>query len=173
MSDTYLQLTPPNTCALIYAGTKITYVATEYSAKIWPFDGYTDFEQFVLPEDAAVRALEIDPDFDTTCILGPLTLNPVNVSNPQEEAVSGYDLTLYSEYSCPDSILTYQWIDANGEDLPGETANSITFSNISRDEAGIYACNVTAVNVKGQRGNYQSAFTVIVVPALTNSDVAG
>jgi hypothetical protein len=169
MSDTYLQLTPPNTCCLLYNSTElefITYLAVDYETKIWPGAGKDEFEQFVTPDEAAARARELYPEFNTNPIYGFLSPVAVNISNPTEAAYAGTDLTLHCEYECADATVTYQWKNPGGLVIPSATTSAFTLSNLTEKLDGTYTCVVSASNNKGQTGSATGSFAVTVYPSV-------
>lgn len=171
----YLQITPPNTCALLSSadGSQILYTTSVAPAKIWPAAGLINFEQFTTSEAALARALELNPSWITNPILGPLTLDPVNVSPSEVSAYAGDSLTLNCEYSCGDCVVTYEWLNPGGLPIPGATSSSLTLSNLTEKLDGVYTCNASASNEKGQTGSASGSFKVTVYPAIVpGADVA-
>lgn len=171
-----LQLTSPNTCAVIDLGfapgpelTPVVYIPenTGYNAKIGVPDSYSSFQEFDNPQDALVAALAIDPSFDVNQIFGPLGLDPVNVSDPEVSAYAGDPLTLNCEYSCGDCEVKYKWLNPGGLVIPGATSSTLTFSNLVGELAGVYTCNASAQNEKGQTGIVSNRFKVTVYPAIS------
>jgi hypothetical protein len=171
MSDNYYQITPPNTCALLTNddGSSIVFVEDTSGSKIWPGAGLVNFEEFVTPEEAAARALEINPDYDTSPILGPLSLNAVNVSPSQVSAYEGATVTLHSEYACEGSTVTYKWLNPGGLEIPGAATSELTIGNITPIYDGTYTCQVSASNAKGQTGSAGGSFKVTVFPPFGGS----
>lgn len=125
--------------------------------------GFDTFEAFETPEEAAARAIEIDPSFDTSGILGPIELTAVNVTESPLQVADGADVTLNAEYSAPgDATITYQWFYKEIE-LSGATSSSISLSNVTEQVAGLYSCKVSAVNSKNQSGlAYPTVFVEIL-----------
>jgi hypothetical protein len=169
-----LQLTPPNTCAVIDLGevpapaSPVIYIAegTGYNAKIGVPDSYTSFQQFTNPDDALAAARVIDPSYPANNILGPLLLTPVNVSDETQNAYAGTDLTLHCEYECADATVTYQWKNPGGLIIPSATTSSFTLSNLTEKLDGTYTCVVSASNAKGQTGSATGSFAVTVYPSV-------
>jgi hypothetical protein len=146
-------------------GSNPVYVSGGPSADIYPGAGYTGFEEFVTPAEAAARAVEINPAYDTSLILGSLTLDPVNVSDPLETAYIGANLTLDCEYECtdPSATVTYSWSGPTG-DL-GVGGSSLILDNVSEAYSGIYMCTVIATNSLNQSGASGNQFLITITPA--------
>lgn len=161
---TDLHLTPPNTCALILVGSTIYYVETSPETNIGAPEGYTSFEQFLTPDDALVRAKEIDPAYNANAILGPLLLDPENVSPAAVSVNEGDTVTLNGDYSCEGATITYQWY-IGPTPLEGATSSSLTLQNVTSKNATNYTCSAQAVNAKGQTGGAGNSVFVNVVPA--------
>ena len=166
---TFLQITPPNTCGLLYNGDAsiIQYLTSVAPAKIFPASELTEFEEFLTPNGALQRARVLNPTWVTNPILGPLSLTPVNVSEPELSAYTGDSLTLNCEYACADATVTYEWINPGGLVIAGATSSSLTLSNLTEKLDGVYTCNVSASNEKGQTGSASGSFKVTVYPAIT------
>lgn len=171
MEPEYLQITLPNICGLIVNGTTVTYVEGSPTAKIFTPPGYSAFEEFEEKTDAALRAIEIDPNYSTDGILGFLVLDPTNLSPGAQEISVGANITLNSEYECtdPTATITYSWSGPTGN--LGVTASSLTFDNVTDAYAGIYTCVVTASNPLNQSGTVSNSFTFTVIPAPEPSGV--
>jgi hypothetical protein len=157
-------VTSPNTCGLVILPGGLVYVGTVGAITFAP-DTAT-FEEFLTAEDAAARAVEIDPGYDVNNIYGPLLLTPVNVSNPNEAAYSGTDLTLHCEYECADAGVSYQWLNPGGLVIPSATTSAFTLSNLTEKLDGTYTCAVSASNAKGQTGSATGSFAVTVYPSV-------
>jgi hypothetical protein len=142
-------------------------MGTDYAGKIWPANDLDQFEQFVTPDEAATRAREIYPEFNTNVIYGPLPLTPVNVSPYEESAYAGDSITLNCEYSCGDCVVSYEWLNPGGLAIPGATSSSLTLSNLTEKLDGVYTCSASASNAKGQTGSASGSFKVTVYPAIT------
>jgi hypothetical protein len=154
---------------LLYSSTdasRITYlyIGDDYAGKIWPADGLDQFEQFVTPGEAATRAREIYPEFNTNVIYGPLDLTSVNVSDPNQSAYEGATVTLHCEYACGDNEVTYEWTNPGGLVIPGATTSQLVIGNIMPIYDGTYTCAVSASNEKGQTGSAGGSFKVTVFP---------
>lgn len=164
-------ITSPNTCALLECVfpdfNSLTYVEGE-GANVYPSSASTadTFTEYLTPEDAAAAAILINPDYNVNQILGSLTLDPVNVSNPEQSAYIGTDLTLNCEYSCGDCTVVYEWLNPGGLPIPGATTSSLTLSNLTEKLDGVYTCNASARNAKGQTGFASGSFKVTVYPAI-------
>lgn len=165
-----LTVTPPNTCGLgLFPSGLILYIPEAGGATLAP-DG-TTLEEFLTPEEALARALEIDPSYNPNNILGPLQ---VFLSAAYENPVVGYlsqSVTIDSESVCsdPSATLTYAWQSPFGN--LGVTSPSITMENLSESYNGTYTCSVSAVNPQGQTGEATFEFNLTVVPAPTPSGV--
>jgi len=170
MEDFYYQITLPNTCALTL-GPNMSYEEADPAAKVWPPASQTGFEEFLTAQDAATRAVEIDPTFNGNLILGPLDLQPVDVSSAETDAFVGQSVVINSEYECTDltATVTYSWSGPTG-DL-GITTSSLSFDNLSEDYSGTYICTVSASNPVNQTGEVVNFFTLTVTPAPNPSGV--
>lgn len=155
---------PPNTCGLVILPNGLVYVGVVGADTGAP--DYTTFEEFLTQDAAAERAKEIDPSYDVNIILGPLTLIPVNISPPEEPAYVGDTLVLNCEYACGDCEVVYEWLNPGGLPIPGATSSSLTLSNLTEKLDGVYTCNATASNEKGQTGSASGSFKVTVYPAI-------
>ena len=163
----YFQITSPNTCAiLINSGGAVVYLDSVAPAKIWPPVGHGAFEQFVTPDEAAARAVEIDPGYDVNNIFGPLALTPVNVSPGGDSAYVGQSVTLNCEYSCEGAEVTYEWLNPGNLVIPGATQSHLTLNNLTERMDGVYTCNVSAQNEKGQTGSATGSFKVTIYPEI-------
>ena len=161
-------ITPPNACGLVILPDGLVYVSTVGATTFAP-DTAT-FEEFLTADDAAARALELDPSYDVNNIYGPLVLTPVNVSNPTEAAYAGTDLTLHCEYECADATVTYQWKNPGGLIIPSATTSAFTLSNLTEKLDGTYTCEVSASNAKGQTGSATGSFAVTVYPSVGSAE---
>jgi hypothetical protein len=157
-------ITPPNTCGLVVRPTGLVYVSTVGAITFAPDD--STFEEFLTADDAAARALELDPSYDVNNIYGPLVLTPVDISNPTEAAYAGTDLTLHCEYECADAEVSYQWLNPGGLVIPSATTSAFTLSNLTEKLDGTYTCVVSASNAKGQTGSATGSFAVTVYPSV-------
>lgn len=155
----------PNTCGLVIDGANIVYIDT-VGTKIYAPDTAT-FAEYLTQDDAASAALSIDPSFDVNQILGPLDLNPVNVGDPKVSAYAGDSLTLNCEYSCGDCDVVYEWLNPGGLPIPSATGSSLTLSNLTETLNGVYTCNASAQNEKGQTGIVSNRFKVTVYPTIS------
>jgi hypothetical protein len=162
-----LTISSPNTCALCeFSPTSLLYFD---GTELW-VEAYDNFTEYLTPEDAAAAALAIDPSYDVNNILGPLTLEPVNVSESPVTALYGTSVTLNSEYSCTDltATVTYQWSGPDGNPIAGATSSSYTLTDALSFSAGTYTCAVSASNPDGQTGAAGGSFELIVIePAAT------
>lgn len=157
----YIHLTPPNTCGLITFEGGFSYVKGQPSTKIWPPAGYTSFEQFETPEQAAIRARELDPAYNVNRILGSLNLTVINKSEQSVFASVGDTVTLECESSCsdPEAEIAYQWLK-NEEYIPEETSSALNFAEIEEGDFASYTCKCSASNSKGQTGQLAVPFTI-------------
>lgn len=163
-------ITSPNTCALVVRDAGLAYVGTPDSVTFAPDD--STFEEFLTADEAAARAVEIDPTYNVNNIYGALVLDPVNVSDNNQSAYTGTSLTLNCEYACGDCEVVYQWLNPGGLPIPGATLPSLTLSNLTEKLDGTYTCNASAQNEKGQTGSASGSFKVTVYPAITPGAVA-
>jgi hypothetical protein len=161
---------PPNICAFVTDGTNVIYAAGE-GVKFYTQTG-NSFQEFTTVEDAAQAALVIDPSYDTSGILGPLDLTPVNVTESPITAINGSEVAIDCEYECSDpaATVTYQW-SLNGTEIPGAQESTLDLSNVSEAYAGDYTCTVSATNAQGQTGTATGTFTLTVIPAPKPSGV--
>ena len=157
-------VTSPNTCGLVILPTGLVFVNVAGALTFAP-DTAT-FEEFLTADDAAARAVELDPSYDLNNIYGPLALTPVNVSDSNEPAYTGTDLTLHCEYSCEDAEVSYQWLNPGGLVIPSATTSAFTLSNLTEKLDGTYTCAVSASNAKGQIGSATGSFAVTVYPSV-------
>ena len=155
---------PPNTCGLVILPTGIVYIGTAGANTFAPDD--STFEEFLTADDAAARAVEIDPTYNVNMILGDLTLEPVNISDGNQNAYVGDSLVLNCEYSCGDCVVSYEWLNPGGLPIPGATGSSLTLNNLTEKLDGVYTCNASASNEKGQTGSAGGSFKVTVYPAI-------
>jgi hypothetical protein len=161
-------VTPPNTCGLVILPTGLVFVNTVGAITFAP-DAAT-FEEFLTADDAAARALELDPAYDVNNVYGPLVLTPVEISNPTEAAYAGTDLTLHCEYSCEGAEVSYQWLNPGNLPIPSATTSSLTLGNLTEKLDGTYTCVVSASNAKGQTGSATGSFAVTVYPSVAAAD---
>ena len=155
-------VSPPNTCGLVILPTYTSYINTVGTVIGAPDDA--TFEEFLTADDAAARALEIDPNYNTNAIYGPLALTPVNVSDSTQAAYVGDNLTLNCEYECADAEVSYQWKNPGNLNIPNATTSSLSFTNLTERLDGTYTCQVSASNTKGQTGGAGGSFTLTVYP---------
>lgn len=155
-------VTPPNTCGLSVVGSSVVYIETAGRTTYAPDAAV--FTEYLTPEDALTAALLIDPAYDSNIILGPLTLEPVNVSDSPVSALYGTSPTLNSEYSCtdPTATVTYLWKGPDGVVIGGATSSSYTISNVIPENAGTYTCEVLATKANGQTGSAESQIELTV-----------
>jgi hypothetical protein len=163
-------ITPPNTCGLVVRPAGLVYVSTVGATTFAPDD--STFEEFLTADDAAARAKELDPSYDVNNIYGPLALTPVNVSPYEESRYAGDSVTLHCEYACEGAEVAYEWKNPGELVIPGATSSHLTLNNLTEKMDGVYTCNVSASNAKGQTGSTADAFTVTVYPAIEPGAVA-
>jgi len=167
--------TPPNICCLLFddeANVAYFYTGDDHDLIITPGPNLTNFEQFVTQDEAAVRAVEINPNFDVSVIFGYLTLTPVNVSPFEVNVSAGSNLVLDAEYSCEGAEITYQWYNPHEEEIPGATGSQLVIEGVTSRDAGIYACNADARNARGQSGCSRPKFNVKVTSLADEGTVA-
>lgn len=169
---TIYHITSPNICALVIPDSNIpTFVEGSPESVIYAPDN-TSFEEFLTKDAAAARAKELCPQYNMDAIYGPLIFDPVNISNSNQSAYVGDTLTLNCEYACGDCEVVYQWLNPGGLPIPGATSSSLTLSNLTEKLDGVYTCNASAQNEKGQTGSASGSFKVTVYPAITPGAVA-
>lgn len=160
------QITAPNTCALVILGADITYIPdwTGTTAQIGAPDGST-FEEFLTPEDAATRALVLDPGYDVSLILGPI---PSTVDTESGSGSYFYGDPVVLQYVVSSSLagttIAYQWKDEAGLDLPGETTSTLNLGGASASVEGGYSCEVTLTSTDGRINEFSGSFTVRTYP---------
>lgn len=89
---------------------------------------------------------------------------PTIIQQPTSQTNYASLATTLSVYALGQQPIFYQW-NKGGLDIPGATANSLTFSPLSTNDAGSYSVTVSNAN-----GSLQSApATVTVLPDPTNS----
>jgi hypothetical protein len=154
-------ITPPNTCCLVFNEHGITYTQN-FDGPIEVVDGST-FEEFLTPDDALVRAKELDPDYPANSILGPLTVTVVDSSDSTPTVSKGDDVTLFCQVECGDLPITYTWYDPEGQIISGATTDTYTILQAKETDAGIYNCGGTAENAKGQTGVDGATFKLTVL----------
>lgn len=165
-------LTSPNICGLLTGGTELGYISPTAgpNAKILT-SSYTGFEEFETVEEAATRAVEIDPTFNTNEILGPLVLEADNVTSSPISAFAGSDLEIDCAYTCtdPTATVTYAWSGPTGS--LGITTSSLLLDNLTENYSGEYTCVVSASNASNQTGTETVNFDLTVEPAPEPSGV--
>ena len=170
MEDLYYQITPPNTCGLLFNSDAsiIVYNTAVAPGKIWPGAGLVNFEQFATSDAALARAKELNPNWDPTPILGRMPLEAVSVSDPQVSAYVGHAVTFTSEYASSEAsaVIGYEWLNPGGLVIPGADKATLTLSNLSEAESGSYTCNVSAVDGEGRHSGATNVFTLKVYPAI-------
>jgi hypothetical protein len=152
---------PPNTCSLTYGESSFTYTQN-FDGPI-PASDDCVFEEFLTPNDALIRAKEIDPSFDPSIILGGLFVTFDSVSDPYPVSYEGTDVTFTAEATYDDLTVSYAWFDPNNEAIPGETSSSYTLLNVNQNQAGEYTCIASAENEIGQRGKAPAFFSLTVL----------
>ena len=160
-------VTSPNTCGLVILPAGIAYVGTVGAITSTSDD--STFEEFLTQDDAAARAVEIDPSYNVNTIYGRLVLTPVNVSADEISAYEGATVTLHCEYACADATVTYKWLNPGNLPIPGATTSELTIGNITPIYDGTYTCQVSASNAKGQTGSAGGSFKVTVFPPFGGS----
>jgi hypothetical protein len=164
-------ITAPNTCALsVGPDNSIVYVEGVGVIVGTPDDRL--FTEYLTSEDAAAAALVINPSYDLNNIYGPLALTSVNVSPYEESRYVGDSVTLHCEYACEDATVSYQWKNPGELVIPGATSSHLTLNNLTEKMDGVYACNVSASNAKGQTGSATGTFKVTVYPPIEPGGVA-
>jgi hypothetical protein len=163
-------VTSPNTCGLSVIGTDIVYVGLAGAVTFAPDAAV--FSEYLTPEDAAAAALVINPSYDLNNIYGPLSLAPVNVSPYEESRYVGESVTLHCEYACEGAEVAYEWKNPGELVIPGATSPHFTLNNLTERMDGVYTCNVSASNAKGQTGSASGTFKVTVYPPIEPGAVA-
>lgn len=162
------QITPPNTCALLYDSLNVAatliYIEADPASIIYPGDDIDTFEEFLTPQDAVTRALVLDPSYDITNILGPI---------PYTETVSGGGNYAYGDpvslnyvvsSTLAGIVITYQWTDGDGIALAGETGDTLSLGGASATIEGVYVCNATLTATDGRVQETFNRFRVITSP---------
>ena len=102
-----------------------------------PAGAWPDFQDMVVTIDWV--ALTDDPDFEAGVC--PMV---VQITGPSM-AVSGDDVTLWTDVSGTLGEVSYQWWK-DGDELVGETNNYLELLSVTMDDAGVYAVEVTDDN---------------------------
>jgi hypothetical protein len=155
-------VSPPNTCGLVILPANLVFINAIGAITGAPDDA--TFEEFLTVDEAAARAVEIDPSYNLNNIYGPLVLTPVNVSDSAQAVYVGDNLVVNCEYECADATVTYQWLNPGNLPIPNATTSSLSFTNLTERLDGTYTCQVSASNAKGQTGSAGGSFTLTVYP---------
>lgn len=154
-------ITPPNTCCLVINLDSIVYTQN-FDGPIEAVDE-ASFEEFLTPDDALIRAKEIDPSYPADNILGYLTVTLVSTSDLAPVATAGDNVTMSIEVECADSVITYEWKGPDGAIIPDATSSSLTLTKVTSEQAGYYTGIANAENAKGQTGVNGAQFHLSVV----------
>jgi hypothetical protein len=158
--NTYF-ITAPNTCCLVHDSASVIYTQN-YTGPI-EVPGTSTFEEFLTPDDALVRAKELDPNYDSNNILGPLDAQVISSSDLEPVVSKNDDIAFICEVECDGLPITYTWTGPNGAVIPGATSDTYTILEATETDAGQYSCIGTAENAKGQTGVNGALFTLTVL----------
>jgi hypothetical protein len=154
-------ITPPDVCSLAYSENNIVY--TQYYDGPIEVPDEATVEQFLTPDDALVRAKEIDPNYDANNILGALNAQVISSSDPNPVVFKNEDVTMSCQVECEGLPITYTWTGPDGAVIPGATTDTYTILQAKETDAGRYTCTGSAENAKGQTGTAEVTFTLTVL----------
>lgn len=168
----FFVLESPNFCGLTYDSERSVlgaYVEAVPGAEVGAPDNFDEFFQFASKDACFEKALSIDPSYSKNNIYGPLNPQLVDSSPQQVVGTVNQAVTLFCEFSVPESGVTfsYQWKDPQGSDIPTATSNIFTFTPKSEAFAGDYTCVVTASGDHNWTGITSFICNVKLTPALS------
>lgn len=102
----------------------------------------TNTIDFVVENEAAIGYTGLRVEFLLSNVQTPPGVAPEITTHPAGQTVNEGDNVTFAAVAKGSAPLTYQW-SRNGVDLPGETALTLTLTNVTSANAGAYRIRVT------------------------------